>query len=176
MSVQTEAPPTRALALPAIQESALCAGDGIIAGILGAATIALWFLLIDTVNGRPLYTPTVLGTALFGYGDGLRGLETLPVSLEVVALYTVAHALVFAAIGGLASRLLTIAERHPEVGFGILVLFVVFEFVITVSPVLFALPVVQALTWPALLVANLLATAAMSGYLWHRHPTLQVRP
>jgi hypothetical protein len=79
-------------------------------------------------------------------------------------------------MGGLASRLLAIAERYPEVGFGILVLFVVFEFAVTVSPILFALPVVRALTWPALLVANLLATAAMSGYLWHCHPTLRVRP
>ena len=35
---------------------------------------------------------------------------------------------------------------------------------------------VDALSWPALLVANLLATAAMAGYLWHRHPTLRIRP
>ena len=94
----------------------------------------------------------------------------------MVGLYTAAHSLVFAAIGHFASRLLAIALRHPEVGFGILVLFVVFEFGVTVSPVLFAAPVVRALTWPALLVANLLATAAIAGYLWRRHPTLRVSP
>ena len=31
----------------------------------GAATIAIWFAVLDVVSGRPLYTPTVLGTALF---------------------------------------------------------------------------------------------------------------
>src|SRR5918996_1275284 len=34
--------------------------EGIIAGIVGALTIALWFLLLDTLSGRPLWTPTVV--------------------------------------------------------------------------------------------------------------------
>ncbi len=176
MSVQTTAPTTTVLVAPAVRRRALGHEDGVIAGMLGAATIALWFLLVDAVNGRPLYTPTVLGTALFRHGNGLAALDTLPASLEMAALYTVAHWLVFWVIGGLASRLLAVAERHPEVGFGILVLFVVFEFGVTVSPILFAAPVVRALTWPALLVANVLATVTMAGYLWHRHPTLRVNP
>jgi len=176
MSVPTDAPATPVLVLPAIREEARCTADGIIGGLLGAATIAVWFLLVDAINGRPLYTPTLLGTALFRYGNGGPALDTLPLSVEMVLMYTAVHALIFAALGGLASRLLAIAERYPEVGFGILVLFVVFEFAVTVSPILFAAPVVRALTWPAILVANLLATAAMAGYLWHRHPGLRVNP
>ena len=43
--------------------------EGIIAGIIGAATIAIWVLILDTINGHPLYTPTLLGTALFGRGE-----------------------------------------------------------------------------------------------------------
>src|SRR3990170_227162 len=39
--------------------------EGIIAGLIGAATIAIWFLILDVLDGRPLHTPTVLGTALF---------------------------------------------------------------------------------------------------------------
>src|SRR3989449_5423278 len=39
------------------------AQEGLIAGLVGAATIAVWFLLLDSLSGRPLYTPTVLGTA-----------------------------------------------------------------------------------------------------------------
>ncbi len=46
--------------------------DGTIAGVLGAGTIALWFLIVDSIQGRPFYTPTVLGTALFGGGQGLQ--------------------------------------------------------------------------------------------------------
>jgi hypothetical protein len=38
--------------------------EGLLAGVAGAATIAGWFLLLDSIAGRPLYTPSVLGTAL----------------------------------------------------------------------------------------------------------------
>lgn len=175
MSVQTEAPVTTVLAAPAVRQGALADKDGVIAGLLGAAVTALWFLIVDAVNGRPLYTPTLLGAALFHTASGL-GLETLPVSLDMVALYTVAHGVVFAAIGSFASRLLAVAQRHPEVGFGILLLFVIFEFAVTVSPVLFAPAVVRALTWPALLFANVLATAVMAGYLWQCQPGLRIEP
>jgi hypothetical protein len=37
-------------------------------------------------------------------------------------------------------------------------------------------PVLRALTWPAILVANVLAAAVMAGYFWLRHPTMQMRP
>ena len=65
--------------------------EGMIAGALGALTIALWFLLVDTVAGRPLWTPTVLGTALFRGGAGLGTPETLTVSLEMVLMFTWVH-------------------------------------------------------------------------------------
>ncbi|HXG03755.1 MAG: hypothetical protein K6T92_01385 [Candidatus Rokubacteria bacterium] len=151
-------------------------GEGIVAGIIGAATVAVWFLIVDAINGRPLYTPTVLGTALFRRGAGLESLETLPVSLEMVLMFTWVHGLAFAAIGGLASRLLGMAERNPSLGFGVLLLFVVFEAGFTVTAMLFAQPVLKALTWPAILVANLLAAAAMGLWFRWRHPALRVNP
>ena len=43
--------------------------EGLIAGILGAATIAVWFLIVDSVRGQPFYTPSILGTALFKDGS-----------------------------------------------------------------------------------------------------------
>jgi hypothetical protein len=150
--------------------------QGFVAGLIGAATVALWFLLIDAFNGRPLYTPTVLGTALFRHGVGLASPETLPISFEMVWMFTWVHALLFAAIGGVASRLLALAEGNPSVGFGILLLFVVFEFGFTVAAMVLAAPVLRALTWPAVLVANLLAAATMGGYFHLAHPQLRVRP
>jgi hypothetical protein len=150
--------------------------EGMIAGVMGAATVAVWFLLLDTLSGRPLYTPTVLGTALFRHGAGLASPETLPVSMEMVWMFTWVHGLAFAALGGVASWLLGIAERHPSFGFGVLLLFVVFQFGFMAVAMVLAAPVLRALTWPAIFGANLLAATVMTAYFWHRHPRLVVDP
>ena len=149
--------------------------EGMIAGVIGAATVALWFLLLDTAAGHPLYTPTVLGTAIFRRG-ALAAPETLSVSLEMVGMFTWIHVLIFAALGGIASRLLAMAERNPSWGFGLLLLFVVFEFGFVATAALLAAPVLRVIPWPSVLGANLLAAAAMSAYFWRRHPQLIVSP
>ena len=150
--------------------------QGLVAGLLGALTIAVWFLVLDTLQGRPFYTPTVLGTALFRHGAGLAAPESLAVSLEMVALYTFVHVLVFGVIGGLASRLLFAAERSPSAGFGILLLFVVFESGFVGAALVLAEPVLRALAWPAILFGNLLAALVMGWYFWRKHPALTIRP
>lgn len=150
--------------------------EGLVAGMIGAATIAIWFLVLDAIQGRPLYTPTVLSTALFQWGAELASPERLLVSFEMVVLYTWVHGLVFAVIGGVAAWLLSLAERIPDLGFGILLLFVVFEFGFLVASMVFAEPVLHALAWPAVLIGNLLAATAMGVYFWHRHPYLTIRP
>jgi hypothetical protein len=151
-------------------------GEGIVAGLLGAATVAVWFLIVDTLNGHPLYTPTVLGTALFRGGAGLEHPETLPVSFEMVMQFTWVHALVFAAVGGIAARLLAFAEHTANVGFGIVLLFVIFEFGFVAVTMVFAEDVLRSLAWPAVLVGNLLAAAVMGAYFWRRHPNLNIEP
>jgi hypothetical protein len=149
--------------------------EGMIAGVIGAIAVAVWFLLLDTAAGRPLYTPTVLGTAIFRR-SALASPETLSVSLEMVGMFTWVHMLVFAALGGIASRLLGMVERNPSWGFGLLLFAVVFEFGFLAAALVFATPVLRLIPWPSVLVANLLAAAAMSAYFWWRHPRLVVRP
>jgi hypothetical protein len=161
---------------PATADTSRLYQEGIVAGVLGAAAVALWFLVVDALHGRPLYTPTVLGTVLFRRGAGLPALQTLPPSLDMVLMFTWVHGLVFAAIGGVASRLLAAAERNPSVGFGVLLFFVIFEAGFTIAAMLFAEPVLHALTWPSVLVANLLAAIAMAVYFRLRHPMLRVNP
>jgi hypothetical protein len=149
--------------------------EGLIAGLVGAATVALWFLIIDVFQGRPLYTPTVLGAALFGRGAGLPPPDTGP-DLGMVLMFTWVHGLAFVVVGGIVARLLAVAEGRPSAGFGILMLFVLFEFGFIAVAMLFAQPVLRALAWPAILVANLLAAATMGGYFRLRHPNLIVQP
>ena len=148
--------------------------EGLIAGLVGAATVAIWFMIIDSIQGRPLYTPTVLGAALFHRGAA-PWLDAVP-NFEMVLMFTWVHGLAFIVIGGVVARLLALAERQSNLGFGILMLFVFFEFGFIAAAMLLAAPVLQALAWPAILVANLLAATAMGGYFWLRHPNLRVQP
>jgi len=150
--------------------------EGMLAGTVGAVTIALWFLILDTIAGRPFYTPNVVGTALLRAGKGLAAPEALPISLEVVLPFTWIHLLVFLLIGVAASRLLALAERNASFGFGVLLLFVVFEFGFLLASLVVAAPVLEALAWPAVLVGNLLAAAAMTAVFWRRHPQLAIYP
>ena len=150
--------------------------EGIVAGILGRLTVALWFLVVDVVHGRPFYTPTVLGQALFGRGAWPGTLESMPPSFEMVAMFTWVHLLAFAVVGVVVSRLIAMAEQHPSLGFGFVLLFVILEACFTAAVMIVAAPVLRALTWPAILVANLLAAAVMTGYFWLRHRTMTMRP
>ena len=150
--------------------------EGIVAGLLSGLAVALWFLVVDLVQGRPLYTPTVLGQALFGRGAGPVTYQGLPPSFEMVVMFTWVHLLAFAVVGVVVARLLAMAEQHPSLGFGFVLLFVILEACFTAAVMIVAAPVLQALTWPAIFVANLLAAAVMTGYFWLRHPRMAMRP
>ena len=170
LSLQVDAP------RPATLDTAKLYREGMIAGVIGALAIALWFLLLDTLSGRPLWTPTVLGTVLFRRGAGLGAPESLAVSAEMVLMFTWVHGLVFAALGGIVARLLGHVERHPSSGFGVLLLFVIFQFGFIVAATIFAAPVLRVLSPWSILVANLLAAAAMGAYFRRCHPRLRVNP
>lgn len=158
------------------QEPSKIYEEGIVAGLIGAATIAIWFLILDAIKGRPLYTPTVLGTALFRGGAGLTSPESLPVSFEIVVWFTWVHVLAFVVIGGAAAWLVRLAGRDPNFGFGILLLLVVFEFGFIGISLAFAEVILHVLAWPTILIGNLLAAAAMAWYFWRRHPHLTIWP
>jgi len=149
--------------------------EGVVAGLIGAATIAVWFFILDLYNGRPFYTPSVLGAAL-SLSAIVRDSATAPISMELVVFYTWVHVLVFCVIGGLVAKLLSLAERDLNFGFGILLLFVIFEFGFVAAAMIFAEPLLRALAWPAVSVGNLLAAGAMAVYFWRHHPKLVIAP
>ena len=59
--------------------------DGLVAGLIGAGGVAIWFLVIDAISGRPFFTPSVLGSAMF---FGLRDPAVATVEMQAVAAYT----------------------------------------------------------------------------------------
>ena len=89
-------------------DTAAVVTDGLLAGLAGGLVIAGWFLAYDWIQGRPFYTPTVLGAAVFHAGAGLDNPEAITPTLDLVLPFTWLHLLVFCIIGGVASYLLTL--------------------------------------------------------------------
>jgi hypothetical protein len=157
--------PDRLGAVPAM--SAI-AREGAVGGLLGAATLALWFFVTDTLTGQPFHTPALLGARLFG--------GPIPISGSVAGLvagYTLFHGLAFVVAGLMIAWAVALFERTPPLMIpGSFFLVVFFEFVYYTYVLAFVEPVLGELNWPAVLVGNLLAAASMIGYFWRRHPDL----
>ena len=103
-------------------------------------------------------------------------LAPVAISLGLVGAFTGIYWLAFALIGSLASRLLSLAEHNPNLGFGVLLFFVLFAGGFLGGAMMFAEPVLHALAWQSVLVGNLFAAVAMGGYLWRRHPHIVIYP
>lgn len=150
--------------------------QGIIAGALGASTIAFWFFVVDWLSGHPFRTPAILGTALFRHSAGLESPETFIPSFEMVIAFTWVHFLVFCIIGGFVSRLLAFAEQTRNVGFGLMILFVLLEGGFVFGGSAFAESALKVIAWPLVLIGNLLAAGVMTAYFWRHHPHLVIEP
>ena len=141
--------------------------DGFFCGVLGAGVVALWYLVLDTLAGRPLFTPSLLGSLLFQKGAALSNVTVQP---QVVFWYTAVHAFAFLVVGMVAAWLAAQFERFPSVGIAMLFLFVLFETAFFAFALAVGKSVLGTLGLWTIGVANLLAAAAMAGYLWWRHP------
>jgi len=138
------------------------ASDGILAGMVGAATVALWFLGYDALTREPLFTPSTLGRAL-AFGD--RPEPTLPVDLAAVAIYTAIHGGLFLAFGIAVSALrATIRNRiAPWLLPGGLFLALELGFLLLAEV---AAPcAADVIGQVPILLGNALAAATMSAYL-----------
>jgi len=70
--------------------------QGAFAGLFGAVLLAAWFLYIDVIlRGEPLFTPTLLASALLGWGVPAPAQASMGLAL----LYTLVHGVVFVGIG-----------------------------------------------------------------------------
>ena len=139
--------------------------DGAIAGLIGAVTIAIWFLFMDAVTHLPLYTPTVLGEGLFLGQRGLAPNAREHVSLNLTLMYSGVHGLVFITLGLFAAYFLLLSSAKLNFGIWLLVVFAVLELGFVGTTFLLAKPVLDELAWPIVLIGNFLAAAAMVSYL-----------
>lgn len=145
-------------------------GEATDAGFLGAAAVALWFLVQDSVRGRPLMTPSVLGQ-LFLLGKDHP--VTTTVDFGAMIMYTVAHFAVFLLLGLLLAVLFRFCVDQPLARFAILVLFAVFELCFYVLINVVSSEVGALFPLWTVAGANLLAAGVMGSYFWLRYPELK---
>lgn len=144
--------------------------EGLAAGLLGAVAVMVWFLVIDLVNERALFTPGALGSALF---FGARGMAEVQITPETVLGYTGVHLFAFMLVGLLASALVEGARREPHVLLASVLLFVTLEVLSVGLLAVVAEWLLDAIHWWMIIAANLIAAVGMGGYLLYRHPEVR---
>lgn len=142
--------------------------EGVVAGVLGATAVAVWFFVVDLIGGRPLFTPGTLGEGLLSVFG--RSPETQ--AMNVIA-YTIFHYAVFILVGIIAVILVHAGERMPSVLAGAMILFVAFELGFYGLVALLQESVLGSLAWYQIMAGNLLAAALMGTYLWRGHPAMR---
>jgi hypothetical protein len=144
--------------------------EGMDAGIIGGLVVAVWFLALDLVAGRPFMTPSVLGQiVLFGEAEP----QLTPPVFGAILLYTVVHFVLFALLGMVVARLVHLSVSSAFWRYGLLAIFVVFEF--SFYSLMFLLFAATREIFPfwSVLIANTLAAIAMATYFWRTHPSLR---
>ncbi|HUM15432.1 MAG TPA: hypothetical protein VL086_07085 [Candidatus Nitrosotalea sp.] len=143
--------------------------EGVIAGLIGAALVAVWFLIYDAARGRPFRTPALLGAATF---EGVKDPSAVPTAAHLVVPYTVLHGVVFAMIGVLIAYLIVTVQREPSRLLTLFIALMCFEVFFLAVVTWLAHPVLNELAWWAILVANALAASGMLAYLVLGHRAL----
>lgn len=144
--------------------------EAIITGLLGAAVVAVFYLVLDLLRGRPLVTPSVLGQAFILHQPP----SATVADPAAVILYTAFHLAAFLVFGLFLTVLVRAAEESPLARYALVQLLIVFELFF------FGLLSIASETTRGLfslwgvLAANTLAGAVMVGWQWRHHPRLRL--
>lgn len=144
--------------------------DGFVAGMVGAAGVAVWFLIVDTILAEPFFTPAMLGSAVF---RGLRDPTVVEIAFPTVAGYTVIHLVTFLVVGTIAAALASMVEKFPSTLFLVVVMFAIFEFGFYLVVAVLARTLLGALAWWAVAAGNLLAAIGMGYFFWQVRPRIR---
>src|SRR5437588_525146 len=134
--------------------------DGVVGGLLAGLVVALWFLVVDSVAGRPFHTPAALAGALTRQPIG-------PPTFRLVAAYSVVHFAVFALLGLAMAEAIAVLRTPPRLVFGVLFGLVAQELAFYAGLLLSDASRVAIVPWPHVVAANVLSGFVLMGYL-HR--------
>jgi len=145
---------------------------GAVNGLVGAAVVAVWFLLLDLANGSPFRTPAALGSALL---LGASGPGEISATFGLVAVYTLVHVAAFVVAGIVFVALAEQVERVPAMALLVLLTAILLEGLVLATIGVGAQWVLGTVGWLSVAVANALAVVAMGWQVWRTHPMLQRR-
>jgi hypothetical protein len=138
---------------------------GLTAGLLGAATVGLWFFLVDLAHARPFLTPASLGSAIL---LGAQGPTDVRLNAGVILAYSFLHVTAFVLVGWAFAWFA--GRMRGGSGYwlraAVLLLLVEVLFLGTVASV--AGWVLQALGAVPILIANLLAVLSIGVWVWRK--------
>jgi hypothetical protein len=144
--------------------------EGVVAGVIAATGVAVWFLVVDIVSGHgAFYTPQLLGAALLSVFGDTAGDSTI----VHIAIYTVFHYAAFIGSGLIASRVVHRAEEEPSVLVTFALLFIIFELGFYGIAATLAETHMRSLAWYQIAAGNVLAALLMGVYLYRTHPALR---
>lgn len=144
--------------------------EGFVAGLIGAAAVALWFLIVDTIAGRPFFTPAMLSSAVFWNATDP---SQVVIAFSRIMPYTMIHISAFVVVGCVAAALAAEVEVAPPTLFLVVVAFCFFEFGFYILVALLARPLLGALAWWNVAIGNAIAAYGMGYYLWRQHPKIK---
>lgn len=144
--------------------------EGIVAGLIGAVAVAAWFLLVDIIAGKPFFTPSMLGSAVF---FGLRDPTMVTISFQAVLAYTSLHIIAFLSVGIAAAAIVKASEKDRSVLWLALEFFIGIEFGFYALVALFITPFLAELAWFSVAIGNLIASGGMGYYFIRVHPALK---
>jgi len=137
---------------------------GVVAGVLAAGSLALWFLAVDLIRSQPFDTPMFVAGALAGHTiDG-------PASAGLLALYTLLHFTVFILIGMGVALAFERSRIAPHPLLGLVLGFLLFDLLFYTGVIVTGVDVVRELGWPEVLIGNLIAGVVLVGYLHLKLP------
>jgi len=141
--------------------------DAFGAGSIGGSIVSLFFLALDSIQGRPFFTPSLMGTVLFTNSTAHAAAE---VRMDMVAYYTLVHFAVFGILGGVVAVLLRQVELHSKHPAIILVTIFMLTEVLFVAAAALLMPGVVAVVGTAkIAAANLLGAGGMASFLLATH-------
>lgn len=144
--------------------------QGLVAGLIGYATVVVFFALVNILSGRsPFYTAAALGAVLFyGAQDGAR----VAVDVGPVLAYNGLHLFASLVIGQAASWLFFGTERQHALWYLAFFLFLAGFLASVVIMGIIGAEIAHAVQWWSIAVANLTWVLGMGGYLWLMHRDL----